>query len=123
MSPRSAEFLAAARRRLETARNARTADPTSALSLAYYAMLYAARGALSERDSYAKTHSGTWDRFHREFVDPSTFGAELASAARKVQPEREDADFDAWLVPTEEAERVIELADRFISAVEAMLAK
>ena len=123
MSPRSVEFLAAARRRLDTARDARKTDAGSALSLAYYAMLYAARAALSERDTYAKTHSGTWDRFHREFVDGGEFDAELASEARKIQPEREDADYEAWAVPAEEAERVIELAGRYISAVEAMLTK
>ena len=121
MSPRSAEFLAAARR-LDTASDALKTDAGSALSLAYYAMLYAARAALSERDTYAKTNSSTWDRFHHEFVDGGEFDAELASEARKVQPERENADYEAWLVPAEEAERVVELAGRFISAVDAMLA-
>ena len=43
MSPRSAEFLEAARRRLSAAVAALDDDPSAALSLAYYAMLYAAR--------------------------------------------------------------------------------
>jgi uncharacterized protein (UPF0332 family) len=35
-----------------------------AVSAAYYAMLYAARAALSERDEYARTHRGAWHLFH-----------------------------------------------------------
>ena len=121
MSPRSAEFFAAAKKRLEAGRSVLDRDPASALSLAYYAMLYAARAALSERDTYAKTHSGTWDRFFLEFVKTGQFEGELAQEVREVQPEREDADYEAWDAPREEAQRVIELADRFISAVDALL--
>jgi uncharacterized protein (UPF0332 family) len=35
----------------------------TAVSTAYYAMLYAARAALSERDVNARTHAGTWQCF------------------------------------------------------------
>jgi hypothetical protein len=55
VSPRSIEFLEAPERRLGLARAAIGQDPAGALSAAYYAMLYAARAALSERDVYAKT--------------------------------------------------------------------
>ncbi len=58
MSPRSEEFLVAARRRLEIAAAALPREPAIAVSLAYYAMLYAARALLSEQDAYAKTHPG-----------------------------------------------------------------
>lgn len=122
MSPRSAEFLDAAKRRLDGAIQALGTDPGTALSAAYYAMLYAARAALSERDSYAKTHSGTWNLFQQQLVESGLFDAELLADARKVQPEREDADYEAWAAPREEAERVIELAARFLAAVDALLA-
>ena len=46
---------------------------SSAVSLAYYAMLYAARAALSEEDAYAKTHVGTWGLFRETFVVPGAF--------------------------------------------------
>lgn len=121
MSPRSAELLEAARRRLRGARGVIDADPSSALSMAYYAMLYAARGALSERETYARTHRGTWQQMRKEFVDRGEFDAALLAAAQKVQPQREDSDYDAWLAPVEEARRVVELAGRFIAAVEVML--
>lgn len=121
MSPRSAEFLEAARRRLRGARSVIDADPSSALSMAYYAMLYAARGALSERDTYARTHRGTWQQMRKEFVDRGEFDAALLAAAQKVQPQREDSDYDAWLAPVEEARRVVEFAEGFVAAVEALL--
>lgn len=56
MSPRSDELIQAARRRLAAASVVVEEDPSAALSAAYYAMLYAARAALSERDVTAKTH-------------------------------------------------------------------
>jgi uncharacterized protein (UPF0332 family) len=49
VSPRSDELLDAAARRLKAAAAAAHEDPSGAISLAYYAMLYAARAALSER--------------------------------------------------------------------------
>jgi uncharacterized protein (UPF0332 family) len=121
VSPRSAEFLDAARRRLALASGGIDTDPAAALSLAYYAMLYAARAALSERDIYAKTHGGTWHQFRQAFVEPGLLDAELVAEAQKVQPEREQADYDAWLPPEGEAQRVIELARTFVLAVEVLL--
>lgn len=49
MSPRSAEFLEKAPSRLAAARDSLDAGhPDEAIRLSYYAMLYAARAALSE---------------------------------------------------------------------------
>lgn len=120
MSPRSSEFLEAARRRLAAAEVAAAEDPSTALSAAYYAMLYGARAALSERDASAKTHRGTWHEFRSTFVEDGTIDPELAAEVQKIQPEREQADYDAWSVPAEEAQRAIELADRFLTAIEAL---
>lgn len=55
MSPRSSKFLGAARRRLASADSALAQDPSTALSAAYYAMLYGARAVLSEQDTSART--------------------------------------------------------------------
>jgi uncharacterized protein (UPF0332 family) len=71
-------------------------DPSAAVSLAYYAMLYAARAALSERDLSARTHAGTWHELRREFVDTGELDEELVARAQRTQPEREQADYDAW---------------------------
>ena len=122
MSPRSAEFFDAAKRRLGAARSALDEDPATALSAAYYAMLYAARAALSERDTYAKTHSGTWQEFRQAFVETGQFDADLVTAAQAAQPKRERADYEAWLTPVEEARDAIELAAMFVAAVQDLLA-
>ena len=121
MSPRSAEFLEAATRRLKAARGAIDDDPATAISVSYYAMLYGVRAALSERDRYAKTHSGTWHEFRETFVVSGEFDRNLASEAQRIQPERELADYAAWPASRVEAERVIELAARFLTAARALV--
>ncbi len=120
MSPRSSEFLDAARRRLAAAEVAAAEDPSTALSAAYYAMLYGARAALSERGISAKTHRGTWHEFRDAYVASGEIDAELAADVQKLQPEREHADYDAWPAPAQEAQRAIELAHRFLRAIEAL---
>lgn len=122
MSPRSSEFLEAAQRRLAAAEVAVEQDPSTALSAAYYAMLYGARAALSEQDTSARTHRGAWHEFRSAFVESGKIDAALAAEVQKIQPEREQADYDAWSAPAEEAQRTIELAHRFLAAIEELFA-
>jgi uncharacterized protein (UPF0332 family) len=84
VSPRSAEFFDAAERRFAAARRVIGHDAATAISLAYYAMFYAARAALSERDAYAKTHAGAWSEFQRVFVASGLFDGDLLADARPV---------------------------------------
>lgn len=122
MSPRSQEFMAAARDRLALARIAHeSGHPEGALSAAYYAMLYAARAALSEEDCYAKTHGGTWHLFRETFVVTARFDPDLEKAASATQRPREDADYDAASVSAKRAQEIVDLAHRFVEAVAAML--
>ena len=112
-----------ARERARTARAALAAgSPSSAISLAYYAMLYAARAALSEEDRNARTHSGTWQLFRDTFVDTGRFDGDLAAEAQATQPLREGADYDARNISADEAERVCALAERFVSAIDDLFA-
>jgi uncharacterized protein (UPF0332 family) len=123
MSPRSEEFIVEAKERLRIARAALETDsPSAAVSLAYYAMLYAARAALSEENAYAKTHSGTWQLFRETVVTSKRFDAALAKDAEKTHELRLGADYEARRVDAAEAEAVIELATRFVSAIEALYA-
>jgi uncharacterized protein (UPF0332 family) len=112
----------AARRRLAAARSAIDHDPSTALSAAYYAILYAIRAALSEREIYARTHTGAWHEFRRAFVATGEFDDSLAATAHAIQPARERADYEAWAAPPDEAQRVIDLAQAFLAAVDEMLA-
>lgn len=99
MSPRSAELMAAGRDRLAAARASLEASFSSnAASAAYYAMLYAARAALSEEERYAKSHSGTWTLFRDTFVLAGRFDEALFSEAHGAQKLREAADYEALAV-------------------------
>jgi uncharacterized protein (UPF0332 family) len=113
--------MRAAQRRLAGAEAVIEEDPAMALSAAYYAMLYCARAALSERGIHAKTHRGTWHEFRGAFVQSGEVDADLAADVQKLQPEREQADYDAWPASAEEARKAIELGRSFLGAIEELL--
>lgn len=123
MSPRDAELLEFAERRLAAARENLDviSQPELAAGGAYYAALLAARAALSSRDLHAKTHSGTWHLFRRELVRDGSFDAELTSAASEMQDVREDVDYEGRPITREEAQEMLEVAERFVAAVGALL--
>lgn len=121
MSPRSEEFAARARRRLEVARLQLDAGfPSEAAAAAYYAMLYAARAALSEEDRHSKTHSGTWTAFGELFVKSGRFDPELAAAARRAEQARIGADYEAEDLSAPEGEEIVSAAERFVAAVDTL---
>lgn len=114
--------MAAARERLANAGDDLDHDHLAgAVSAAYYAMLYAARAALSERNLHAKTHSGTWSLFGRELVAGGAFDRELAARARAAQEIRELSDYEAKPPSAAEAAELIETARRFVEAVTSTL--
>ena len=122
MSPRSEELMDSARARLTGARHALAAgDFDLATSAAYYAMLYAARAALSEHDEHARRHGGTWNLFFQRFVTTGAFDQSLHSLAQQAQKAREGADYEAKAPPADDAERYVEGAAEFIDAVGRML--
>lgn len=65
------------------------------MNAAYYAMLYAARAALSERDEHAKTHRGTWHLFREQFVVNREVEELHLRAAQRAQGLREGGDYEA----------------------------
>ena len=122
MSPRSAESMRLARESLSAARVLTRQGPaTPSVHDSYYAMLYAARAALSERDRYAKTHGGTWNLFAEEFVRGGEFDPELLSRARAAQELRWKTDYDAVQVSMDDARALLADAERFVQSVAAML--
>jgi uncharacterized protein (UPF0332 family) len=113
--------MAEAHARLAAARAALVGEFLSAaVSSAYYAMLYAARAALSEENRNAKTHRGTWHLFDETFVANGRFDAELFRQARGSEPLRLGADYDAEPVAEADANAIVGTADRFVAAVVAM---
>jgi uncharacterized protein (UPF0332 family) len=92
-----------------------------AVSAAYYAMLYAARAALSESDEYARTHGGTWHLFHERYVTTGAFDQHLHAMAQGAQRTREEGDYEAITPARDDAERIVAGAANYIAAVEKML--
>jgi uncharacterized protein (UPF0332 family) len=90
----------------------------TAVSTAYYAMLYAARAALSERDRQARSHTGTWGLFREEFVVTGQFDAALAQTAQRAQARREASDYGAESFDLAEATELVATAERFVTEVE-----
>jgi len=122
VSPRSTEFMEQAHERVVAARELFTAGHLeTAVSVAYYAMLNAARAALSESDEHARTHAGTWNLFRQRYVVTDAFDQHLFTLAHKAQKAREESDYEAVTPDPDEAKAIVESADDFIAAVERML--
>jgi uncharacterized protein (UPF0332 family) len=92
-----------------------------AVSASYYAMLYAARAALSERDEHARTHRGTWHLFRERYVIADVFDQHLYALAQKAQEAREGGDYEAITPSRSDAEAIVAGAGDFVAAVERML--
>jgi uncharacterized protein (UPF0332 family) len=123
VSPRSAELLERAREGVASARTQVDAGhAATAVSTAYYAMLYAARAALSERDVSARTHAGTWQLFRDTFVVTGEFDAGLAATAQRAQSRREASDYAAATFDVAEARDLLATAERFVEAVQQLTA-
>lgn len=122
MSPRSQEFYDRARERLEGARkNLDQGEYAIAVGAAYYAMLYGARAALSERDLHAKTHRGTWNLLRQTLVADGSLQAEVVAEAERLAELREGADYDALVVGGDQAERAVASAERFLASLDEVL--
>ena len=98
------------------------AHPAATVNTAYYAMLNAARAALSERGEHSKTHSGTWTLFSATFVAPGEFDQGLSALARQAKEAREKGDYEAVPPTAEQATEFVEAAAEFVAAVEELLA-
>jgi uncharacterized protein len=122
LSPRSQEFYDRARERLVGARkNLNQGEYAIAVGAAYYAMLYGARAALSERDLYAKTHRGTWNLLRQTLGAEDSFPLQLVKEAERLAELREAADYDALAVEESQAEQAVDSAERFLSALDELL--
>jgi uncharacterized protein (UPF0332 family) len=122
VSPRSEELLARAREGIASARlQLDGGHPATAVSTAYYAMLYAARAALSERDRHARSHAGIWGLFREQFVLTDEFDATLAQEAQRAQSRREASDYAAESFELVEAQQLVATAEQFVAAVERLI--
>lgn len=120
---RSLRWLDQSRGYLETAERALKGGLNSGViaSTAYYAMLYAARAALSEEGRVPRKHAGTWQLMRELFVEPGRFDAGLVTRAQQMQEHREDADYNGRTFERHESEAHVADAHRFLDAVEHLI--
>lgn len=88
---------------------------SDAVSRAYYAMFYAARALLSEKNIYPKTHRGVISQFGLKFVKEGEYEKEIFDLFARAQEDREEADYGLLSeIEEEEAKKIIEGADKFL---------
>lgn len=93
-----------------------------AVSRAYYAMFFAAKALLSEKDSYPRTHRGLISQFGLLFVKNGEFEKELFDLFTRAQEDREEADYGLFTeLDKEEAKIVIEGAELFLEECKSIL--
>jgi uncharacterized protein (UPF0332 family) len=110
-----------AREKLEVARSLlEDGYYSDAVSRAYYAMFYAARALLAEKQVHPKTHRGVISQFGLAFVKSGTFRRELFELFARAQEDREEADYGLLVGLGEaEARKIVQAAELFVKACEA----
>ncbi|MBF8285858.1 MAG: hypothetical protein HW378_4773 [Anaerolineales bacterium] len=89
-----------------------------AISTAYYAMFYAATGALASIGIQLAKHSGVASAFGEHFVRSGKIGGEFGHMLRQTMEDREESDYAAVpVVDRTLAQRHLDEARGFVSAV------
>lgn len=116
-------YLSNAHDQLAFADDARVAgNHGGAVSMAFYAAFYAARGMLAFLREEPKTHSGARSRFHLRAVFESDFPPEVAALWDELREDRRQADYDVWTMDSwddQSARRAIDKARTFVNEAAA----
>jgi uncharacterized protein (UPF0332 family) len=122
VSPRSSEYWEQAGELLRQAHHDLEGGFLGgAVTAAYYAMLNAANAALSEEARHAKTHKGVWTLFRQAFVLGGDLDGDLVTGAERAGELRADFDYKAAKVSEQDARDAVDVAERLMAAIEAML--
>ncbi|MDI6704421.1 MAG: HEPN domain-containing protein [bacterium] len=93
-----------------------------AISRGYYAMYHAATALLLTKDLTAKTHSGLLTMLSLHFVKSGAMEEEYYSMIARDKDLRENGDYEPFYIgSSDEAECVIEDAQKFIKKVKGMI--
>jgi uncharacterized protein (UPF0332 family) len=103
-------------------------DVDGACNRAYYAMFDAARAALLSISApvpaeIARTHSGLITAFSLHLVKPGLVAVEHGRSLNKVEDLRLIADYKGDPVTLENAAWALEQSEKFLAAVQALIAK
>jgi uncharacterized protein (UPF0332 family)/predicted nucleotidyltransferase len=119
---RTHEYLDQARYQLEGAKTLLSSTtPALAAAEGYFAVLNAARAALSERDLFARTHDGTWELAYRELVLPGLLPRDFHRWAKRLQGKREDVHYKCMRLTPAEAAEAYAAAESFVRGAEKLL--
>ena len=93
-----------------------------AISRAYYSMFHAAKALLLMKGINPKKHSGVVRMFGLHFVDEGFIEKVYAKYLTSAFTLRSRADYDVYYAPSqEEAEGVVENAERFLERIKGAL--
>lgn len=96
--------------------------PHGAASRAYFAVFHAARALLYSAGIEARTHRGVLTAVSEHFVKPGILSPRHARLLSRMQRDREDADYLAGAVFTDEdAGEALATAEAFLAEVERLL--
>ena len=94
-------------------------SPEATINRGYYAVFQAARAALLTKGESPNTHSGVIRRFSYHFVRTGQVSEEIGGILTTAQSMRGEADYEVFSdFSPEEADELVEMARRFIEAVE-----
>jgi len=115
---RAEEYLRAAELEFQNEFYARS------ISTAYYAMFYAATGALTSIGVKRAKHTGVVSAFGEYFIRSGKLSSEMGRLLNQTMDDREESDYDEVpAVDRELAQKHLENARRFISAVTLYLSE
>ena len=98
--------------------------PADAISRAYYAAFHAGKALLLSDGLEVKSHEGLGRLFSLHFVKSGRFDVRFSRILSKSQKHREEADYSAEYVFTEEDARCrLQEVSEFLQAAEAFLKK
>jgi len=99
-------------------------DYEACVSRSYYAMFYIAEAALFLKGISPSSHKGVINLFGNHFVKPGIFSREFGKMLSVAYSKRLLSDYGVSLsVTREEAERVLESAQKFVAGVKKYLLK
>ncbi|MEA3558438.1 MAG: HEPN domain-containing protein [Candidatus Thermoplasmatota archaeon] len=109
--------------RLEVARELFENDHfEESISRSYFAMVSAASAALQIKHLTTKTHRGLQMRFQEEFIRSGEIEEEMGRIFRFSEDMRNRADYQTFVnISREQADTVLEDAERFISNINALV--
>lgn len=119
------DLLRKAQRKLGTAKKLLDLkEYEDAISRAYYCIFHAAKAALASENSFPKTHEGTLREFGLHLIKEKKLPRELGIIFSDAKSLRETADYALTpVLGSEDAEWIVEAAERFLKNVSEYLKK